>query len=88
MGADLRMSTIASCNLSLPDLAEEGNIPGVFNVIFSGQKRGHTRLETDVIVDSLVLPTLQWHNQNVILEGRGDRAVRASPLGIMGFVPA
>ena len=37
MGADLKMSPITSCNLSLPDLAEEGSIPGVFNVIFSGQ---------------------------------------------------
>ena len=37
MGADLHMSPITSCNISLPDLAEEGGIPKVFNIIFSGQ---------------------------------------------------
>ncbi|KAF0306178.1 putative phosphoenolpyruvate synthase [Amphibalanus amphitrite] len=37
MGANLHMSPIKSCNISLPDLAEEGDIPSIFNVIFSGQ---------------------------------------------------
>ncbi|XP_043247024.1 putative phosphoenolpyruvate synthase [Amphibalanus amphitrite] len=41
MGANLHMSPIKSCNISLPDLAEEGDIPSIFNVIFSDGKKEH-----------------------------------------------
>ncbi|XP_037074585.1 uncharacterized protein LOC119095838 [Pollicipes pollicipes] len=65
MSPALEVATVTSCNLSLPDLAEEQHIPEVFNVIFTAGSKQHaiSFISTGPAVDSYSSRPWRWVNK-------------------------